>query len=172
MKKPGSTVDGKTRCYLCGALRAPEEFTETREKRHYRMCRECVSSVLRKRGSGKTRLPHTLTDRTCYLCRRVLPNASFTRRSNGTYFSACKECNRHVFAQRRRARLAASGGEYSIAEWEALLFRYDACPRCHRKWEDIEPPPRRSSPITADHIIPIALGGGSSIGNIQPLCHS
>src|SRR6476620_2446714 len=99
-------------CYLCKLRRPVSDFTETVDQRHYRMCRSCVSGILNKRAkAGRTLLQHTATDRTCYLCRRVLPNGGFTRRSNGTYFSACKDCNRHVFAQRRRARMLANGGE-------------------------------------------------------------
>src|SRR5262245_3747687 len=101
------------------------------------MCRTCVSEILKARSPGKQRLQHSATHRTCYLCRRVRQNSEFTRRSNGTYFSACKECNRHVFAQRRRARILANGGEYSVAEWLAILAVHDRCPACKRKWAEV-----------------------------------
>jgi hypothetical protein len=117
-------------------------------------------------------LPHTATERICYLCRRLLPNECFTRRSNGTFFSACKECNKHVFAQRRRARLLASEGEYSVAEWLELLSKHPVCPRCRRDWSEIPVPKGRRTAVTADHIVPITLGGRNSIDNIQPLCYS
>jgi len=114
------------RCYRCGLEKSDDAFTQRVDERHYRMCRACVSEILTVRtGSKKTRLPHTKTHRICYLCRRTLPNDRFTRRSNGTHFSACKDCNRHVFAQRRRARLNAAGGSYTLAEWQALLQLYD-----------------------------------------------
>jgi hypothetical protein len=136
------------------------------------MCRSCVSQILLARGSGKRRLPHTATARTCYLCRRELPNASFTRRSNGTFFSACKDCNRHVFGQRRRARLQAAGGSYTVAEWQALVAQYDRCPACLRPWRDIAPRPSDGVVITVDHIIALANGGSNAIENLQPLCYS
>ncbi|AKT41462.1 HNH endonuclease [Chondromyces crocatus] len=113
-----------------------------------------------------------MTERICYLCRRKLPNASFTFRSNGTYFSACKDCNRHVFAQRRRSRLAGAGGSFSTAEWQTLIAQYDRCPMCRRAWSEIPLLSGRSSTITADHIVPISKGGSNSIENIQPLCYS
>ncbi len=137
------------------------------------MCRACVSEILTARtGSKKARLSHTKTHRICYLCRRTLPNDRFIRRSNGTYFSACKDCNRHVFAQRRRARLSAADGSYTLAEWQALLQLYDRCPRCLRRWSEIPPPVRGGAIITADHMVPIARGGSNTIQNIQPLCFS
>jgi 5-methylcytosine-specific restriction endonuclease McrA len=120
---------------------------------------------------ARVRLTHTATDRTCYLCRRFLPVASFTRRSNGTYFSACKDCNRHVFAQRRRARLAGAEGSYTLAEWRALLDKHDRCPECGRQWATIPPAPG-GYVVTADHVVPIARGGRNDIGNIRPLCYA
>jgi 5-methylcytosine-specific restriction endonuclease McrA len=119
----------------------------------------------------RTRLTHTATDRTCYLCRRFLPVASFTSRTNGTYFSACKDCNRHVFAQRRRARLAGAGGSYSLAQWQALVATYTHCPDCGRSW-DVIPRAPGGYVVTADHIVPISRGGRNDISNIRPLCYT
>jgi hypothetical protein len=162
-------------CYRCKASRPVAAFTQRVDDRHYNMCRQCVSEILtagRAERGPRVRLEHTATERTCYLCRRKLPTASFTRRSNGTYFSACKDCNRHVFAQRRRSRLAGAEGTFSTAEWEELIAQYDRCPMCRRPWGTIPLLPGRTSVITADHIVPISKGGSNSIENIQPLCYS
>src|SRR6185503_16040822 len=126
------------------------------DDRHYGMSSHCLSEILTKRSGSKRRLPHTATHRICYLCRRTLPYSEFTQRSNGTFFSACKDCNRHVFAQRRRARLIQSEGEYSVREWLELLARYPGCPGCERNWAVIPLPKGRKTAITADHIIPIS----------------
>ena len=121
---------------------------------------------------GKTKLKHTETHRTCYLCKNFLPIINFTRRSTGTFLSACKECNKHVFAQRRRARIKNADGEYSLKEWNKLVEKFDACPICKRVWEDIPLLKGKKTVITADHIVPISKGGSNFISNIQPLCYS
>lgn len=160
------------RCYRCGTDKLPSDFVRKVDDRHFNMCRVCLSEVRLRRGVGKQRLRHTDTQRTCYLCRRFLSVEQFTRRSNGTYFSACKDCNANVFAQRRQARLAAAEGTHTVAEWTALVATFERCPRCLRRWEDIPLLRGQRSPVTKDHIVPISKGGSNSIANLQPLCCS
>lgn len=159
-------------CYRCGFVKPLDAFTQRVDDRRYGMCRTCVAEILAAEGRPRERLRHTATERTCYLCRRVLPVERFTRRANGTYISACKDCNRHVFAQRRRARLAGAEGSYTRAEWDALLAQHDRCPTCGRRWEDIPPPASGASVVTVDHVVPISKGGANSIDNLRPLCFS
>ena len=130
-------MEGTSRCYWCQKERPKSDFIQRVDERHYGMCRHCLSDILTLRANGKRRLWHTQTHRTCYLCRRVLVASEFTRRSNGSYFSACKECNTHVFAQRRRARLVQAEGEYTVREWLYLLAQHPNCPGCNRLWADI-----------------------------------
>jgi 5-methylcytosine-specific restriction endonuclease McrA len=161
-------------CYRCRVERPPTDFIEKKNGALYEMCSPCLSEILKGSDSKrrKVRLPHTTVDRVCYLCSRRQPNAAFTRRSNGTYFSACKDCNKNVFAHRRRARMLAVGGSFSTAEWLDLLARHPICPRCQRRWEDIPIPAGRRSPVSRDHIVAISKGGQNTIENIQPLCFS
>ena len=162
------------RCYLCGEHRTLDLFIEKRNGTTYDMCSICLGKILSadRKSSPKTRLRHTSEKRTCYLCRRFLDIGRFWRRSAGTYFSACKDCNVNVFAHRRRARLAAAEGTFTTAEWEALSSAYERCPSCTRRWADIPLPPGRKSPVTRDHIVPISRGGRNDISNLRPLCYS
>jgi 5-methylcytosine-specific restriction endonuclease McrA len=161
------------RCYRCRIPRPLSDFIQKRNGKVYDMCSICLAEILTAgKSATRARLEHTGSKRTCYLCRRQLPVARFTRRSNGTYFSACKDCNVNVFAHRRRARLAESEGTFTTAEWEALKVQYQRCPGCNRPWSQVPVLPGRKSAITRDHVVPISKGGRNDIGNLRPLCYS
>lgn len=67
----------------------------------------------------------------------------------------------NAIANRRRTRIAGSGGSFSAEEWESLLDSYKhRCACCDQS----------GLRLTADHIVPVAKGGTSDIDNIQPLC--
>ena len=162
-------------CYRCQCSKPPDQFIRRRDGRWYDMCRLCVQEILsrpRQIGARRQKLRHTPAHRTCYLCNRFLPSAQFTRRATGTYFSACKDCNRLVFAQRRRARLLAAEGEFSRSEWDAILEKHPQCPSCKRYWDQIPLPKGRRSVVTVDHIRALSRGGRNDSTNIQPLCYS
>lgn len=165
--------NGLKQCYRCRKDKPLSDFIQKKSGRAYGMCSPCLAEILSAPRSGKkVRLHHTATHRICYLCRRQLPVTSFTRRSNGTYFSACKDCNVNVFAHRRRARLAEADGSFTTAEWEALRKKFKRCPGCNRRWGDIPVLSGKKSPITRDHIVPLAKKGRNDIGNLRPLCYS
>lgn len=63
--------------------------------------------------------------------------------------------------RRRRARLHACGGDFSAADWQRLLEKYDhTCLCCGAQ----------GVPLQADHIVPLSKGGSHTTNNIQPLC--
>lgn len=160
-------------CYRCRLERPLDGFIRKRNGKTYSMCSACLGEILSAaRPTKKTRLVHTATERTCYLCRRVLPVKQFTQRSNGTYFSACKDCNVNVFAHRRRARLVEAEGTFTTVEWETLKSKYPKCPDCNRLWRHIPVLSGKKSAITRDHIVAISKGGRNDISNLRPLCYS
>ena len=165
-------------CYLCKCDKDETEFIKRKDGLRYKMCKVCNEDVQKKKLDNKgRRLYHTDTARTCYKCMRFLPTNNFTRRATGTYFSACKECNKYEFQHTRRARLLEAGGTFTQKEFNDLLQQYDACPMCNRKWSDITLPKGKKVPWTADHIIPVTplpgqKQGTNDISNIQPLCFS
>ena len=66
------------------------------------------------------------------------------------------------YSNRKRANKHASVGSFTGQEWDELCAKHDyKCLACGEV-----------KPLTADHVIPISLGGGSDIGNMQPLCRS
>lgn len=71
---------------------------------------------------------HTDTHRTCYRCEKLgrparHPVAEFTQRSNGTFFSACKACNREMGAERRAAERLEREKAAASAAGQAWLAR-------------------------------------------------
>lgn len=72
---------------------------------------------------------------------------------------------RNAHAHKRKAWKHGNGGSYTAQQWEQLKQQYNhRCLCCHQQ----EPTIR----LTADHIVPLVLGGSSNIDNIQPLCLS
>ena len=75
--------------------------------------------------------------------------------------------------QKRRALKANATGSFTGDELKELFEFYDStCLCCGQREGDISVKSGSIIKITADHVIPLALGGGNGIDNIQPLCLS
>jgi 5-methylcytosine-specific restriction endonuclease McrA len=81
------------------------------------------------------------------------------------YRKAYFKANPHVKqinARNREARKKGAGGKFTPVQWRELCERYDnRCLCCGKQGK-----------LAADHVIPLARGGGNDISNIQPLCTS
>jgi len=76
---------------------------------------------------------------------------------NADKVRAAKANNR----RKRRAAKNASGGHFTVQEFDALCSAYGyACVCCGATDRELE----------ADHVVPLTRGGSDDIGNIQPLC--
>lgn len=72
----------------------------------------------------------------------------------------------HLMHGRKRAKMMSMAkGWHSKLDWEGLKSRYNyTCLCCEKREPNIK--------LTKDHIVPLTLGGGNHIENIQPLCQS
>jgi 5-methylcytosine-specific restriction endonuclease McrA len=68
--------------------------------------------------------------------------------------------SREERAQRRAKAFGYSGEHFTAEEWLALLEVFGhRCLRCGAHEN-----------LSADHVVPLSLGGSNAISNIQPLC--
>ena len=69
---------------------------------------------------------------------------------------------RNIIKKRAEGR-ARSTGHISLLQWKTLCKKsHNLCQHCKTK--------SCFKTLSIDHIIPISLGGGNEIGNLQPLC--
>lgn len=96
----------------------------------------------------------------CRRCKTAKPKTEFEDTSS----ALCIECLEYP-GMLRQHRIEQNGGSYSDDEWYELKEYYDfTCLCCGRREPEIK--------LSADHVLPVALGGSSYISNIQPLCVS
>lgn len=91
--------------------------------------------------------------------------ADIAGKNNSNYrhgLSKTKEYANHI-QKLREYRKKGAGGTHTLAEWKELLVKHNhSCAICGLSENQVK--------MTRDHIIPVSLGGDSSIANIQPLC--
>lgn len=88
-------------------------------------------------------------------------NSVHVKESKGEWDRANLDRGR-VYQANRRARKLNNGGSFTDLEWAALCEKHrNRCLRCGV-----------GGRLTVDHVIPLSKGGGSDIGNLQPLCFS
>jgi 5-methylcytosine-specific restriction endonuclease McrA len=73
---------------------------------------------------------------------------------------------RKIDENNRRARNAGLLGDLKVREWRAILDDYHhCCAYCGQPGTDTEP-------LTLDHVVPLAKGGGTTAGNVVPACRA
>jgi 5-methylcytosine-specific restriction endonuclease McrA len=73
--------------------------------------------------------------------------------------------NKLMHNRNRRVLKLNSKGSHTLEEWEQLKLKYHYMCLCCKKQEPF-------ITLTEDHILPLSVGGGNNIENIQPLCRS
>ena len=100
-------MKAKDECFRCKLKRPQSEFVSDLRRKYFGMCKacadECAMLYARRKANGE-KLVRTSTERSCVLCERILPIRSFSMRKDGTYESACRDCNVYVYGARRRAK--------------------------------------------------------------------
>lgn len=141
--------DGKP-CERCGTSKWDEH-------------RDCLQCKRERKRKGKPENPQKVRERASRW-RRNHPDKARAISRDGT--RKWKKNNPEADAasvNRRRTRKTTAGGNYTAAEWKALVEHYgNQCLCCGRA--DVK--------LTADHVVPVVKGGSSDIENIQPLCGS
>jgi len=71
--------------------------------------------------------------------------------------------DKKIAAAHKRRSLCV--GNFTDKEWAEVKAKFsNTCLRCNKREPRIV--------LTADHVIPLSLGGSNTIDNIQPLCKS
>lgn len=90
-------------------------------------------------------------------------NPERVRSVSNTWRKSHPECR--TVSNHRRRSLTKGMVAYSHSEWETLKAAHKhSCLCCGRAEPKIK--------LTADHVMPLSLGGAGTIDNIQPLCKS
>lgn len=118
----------------------------------------------------------THSEKRCFRCKHLkkLDEFGIDNSEPDRLTKLCKECkaltNREYYrrkraevkaaSNRRRAQKTQCREDFTAAEWQLLCEKFgQRCAACGE-----------ARLLTADHVIPISLGGNNSISNIQPLC--
>ena len=149
------------------------EFVENNRRRVREYCREKRSdpewrAIERERLAWKnlsSEQKQQAIDR--QRVRRAANREIFNRKQNEYRRERRKKDAKFRQAKRDEAKMRkhlkrANGGSYTAEEWNTMcLFVGGRCVACGQIAE-----------LTVDHIIPVSMGGGNDINNIQPLCMS
>lgn len=89
-----------TKCFRCHSQ--TNSLDTDLNSSYFNFCFECIATIKASTITG--RQVNNARERYCSKCARVKPIDAFTRRRNGLFFSACKECNKYHYAPKQRAK--------------------------------------------------------------------
>ncbi len=134
---------GQSRCKDCLAALQAAYYARNSARIRARIAARYAADPMPKRTYQRAYAERTGAARRAY-------NREYTRRNRA---------KRRAAEQRRYGRLVAGPG-FTHEEWQLLCERYgQRCLACGA-----------IGSLEADHVVPLARGGGNTIDNIQPLC--
>ena len=159
-------------CTVCGEEKLRTEFYRGSNKEgRMRSCKDCHREKMKKyakenrkriRARNKKRY-HTDEDyrQTLKLAKEKWEKANRTRINTTTREWHVRNPGKSSeYHTRYRTQKANNGGNHTANEFIALCEEYgNLCLAC-----------KEERPLTADHIVPVIMGGSNNISNIQPLC--
>lgn len=170
--------DGIKICTACRKTKPIIEFyRESNKSGRAKTCKDCRLQKIKDNPRKKTVVDRALINSKArekystdeYYRQRVLESSRRWRKRNrdkcNTQSKEWYRQNPHKGSEyhaRYRARKSSNGGDFTNKEFLALCSEYDN--RCLVCGEN--------NPLTADHIVPVSMGGSNDINNIQPLCQS
>jgi|SRR6185312_14934120 len=166
--------EDKILCSSCNEWKFPSEFSPRKDSaRGYKSsCKVCrIQDAAVYRGENReiirerNRKYYAANPEACKA--RIRASIAAKPDKYKAIHSRWKKANKSAvnsYTCKRRTKLRESGS-WTQAEWEAIKRAADfRCLMCLQREPEIE--------LTADHIIPVSLGGPNIASNIQPLCLS
>lgn len=151
--------DGLKRCRKCGQYKTTDEYSPHHEHwdRLSHVCKTCVNALTQARYRDN---PEAQRQRNR---QRYKNNPARKLEQNAAWRKAHPDKSRAIWHRHRGRKLSAEG-EFTAAQWQALVAHYCPDGRCLCCL--------RARKLEADHVIPLLQGGSNYISNIQPLCRS
>lgn len=139
----------EVRCSTCGTA-----FMRRRDKASGRIY---CSRVCQSAGN---RRPGPWSENVDVDARRAYFRAYYQANSEKLRERSAASMRRNRPTRNRLQQMRRAGGTITQAEWDAILRAHDGrCAHC-----------RSHEKIQMDHIVPVARGGLTVVGNLQPLC--
>lgn len=171
VRRIGMYILTQKKCPKCGELKDKSEFPKDKNRKDglFCYCKRCNTKNTRLHKDKRPEYyREKAKERYAIRAAEVIESArKWAQSHHERRLEICRKWDHknrdysRVKTQNRRAKLTGNGGRITKDEWLAILDKYGhrcIVPGCNR------------TDVTMDHVVPVELGGKTSIENIQPLC--